>query len=80
MAQVQVLQSPVLVARQAVVDELRELLAEAERGELVSFAYAYVTHGRTVVRGWNDPVGTPYHLIAGLHRCALEIQDEDDEG
>ena len=79
MAQVQVVDHPVLTARQTVIDELRELLVEAEAGRLVGIAYAYVTQRIDVVRGWAAPGTTQYPLIAGLYRCARELEEDETE-
>jgi hypothetical protein len=51
---------------QPVVDEIKDLLEKAERGELTSIAFAYTTPTGSYGTGWNGQPGTPGPLMAAV--------------
>ena len=66
---------------EAVVARLRELLAEAERGEVIGLAYALARPNAEAAHGFEYEAGGLFPIAAGvmaLHLCiARELADQE---
>lgn len=55
------------------VEMLRDLLAMAERGEVLGLALAADLRGRETLHAWSNPQGSVSSLVTGLERAKLAL-------
>lgn len=65
---------------QDVIEKLRELLADAEAGDIRAIAYVAARNGNRITRGWVSNNGEGHRLSTGIMQLSVSYaQGWDDE-
>jgi hypothetical protein len=68
---------PIAEPDQTIIDKLRELLAEAERGEIKGFGVFYVLGNDAIGTGWTPGCADSFQMVAGAAKLFHRVVAAD---